>query len=237
MPGEFRVIQNVAIAGMLATPLAFPRQRQVNLFSKSAHPADLPGRRSDHHGPVFRTLGKGRSGREERACSAGNIRNNRRIRTERRSGPHKGLLEDSVSIDGRARKRNMSEDHVRRAKNEIFQLYVRKDRDGISQPARVANNRVTLDVSILAQAAILADDGARGDMREIPNFSVLPDLRTVLDDGGRMDEYRSILLRFDHKDIPILAPWLVRKGRRQRASRIDNACCQHGSQFYINKSI
>jgi len=153
MPDEFRAIQNVDIVGVLATPLARTRQRQVDLVAERAHPADLPGRRSDHHRPIPRAFGKGRSGRQERADATGHVRNNGRIGTEGRTGPHQGLPEDGVSIDGGARKRNMGEDHVGRAEDEVFQLHVRKDRDRISQPARVADNGVALDVGILAQTA------------------------------------------------------------------------------------
>jgi hypothetical protein len=94
----------------------------------------------------------------------------------------------------------MSEDHVRRAENEILKFHVRKDRDGISKPASIADNGVALDVSVLAQTAIFAYYGTRCDMRKVPDLRVLPDLRTLLYDGARMDKCcRRILLQFCHK--------------------------------------
>ena len=68
----------------------------------------------------------------------------------------------------------MGEDHVGRAEDEIFQFHVRKDRNRISEPARVADNSVALDVGILAQTAIFADDGTGCDMEKYQTFVYLP---------------------------------------------------------------
>jgi len=102
-----------------------------------------------------------------------------------------------MPIDGRARKGNMGENHVRRAEDEVFKLDVGIDRHGIAQPTRVSDDRVPLDIGVLAQAAVLSDHGARGDMREKPDFGVLADLCAVLHHRRRMDEGRGrILFRF-----------------------------------------
>src|SRR5258707_10290615 len=100
-----------------------------------------------------------------------------------------------MSIDGGAGKGNVSEDHVGGAKNEIFELHMGIDRYRIPQPARVADNRVPLDIGVLAETAIFADHGPRRDVRKIPYFRVFPDLRALLYNRGWMDKgRRSIFL-------------------------------------------
>jgi hypothetical protein len=91
----------------------------------------------------------------------------------------------------------MRKNHVRRAEYEIFEFHMRIDRHGISKPARVAHNGVPLDVGVLAETAVFADQGSRRDVGKIPYLGVFSDCRTVLYDRGRMYKRpRSVLLDF-----------------------------------------
>ena len=112
-----------------------------------------------------------------------------------------------MSIDGGARKGNMSKDHVGRAENEIFELDMGIDRYGISQPATVAHNSVPLDVGVFAETAIFTDHGARRDVRKEPYFRIFPDLRALLYNRRWMDKRRrSIFVEFRQSRFLFLAP-------------------------------
>ena len=51
-PALEKASEDAAKVGLLAAPLALSRHWQIDLFAERAHPANLPGRRSDHHRPI-----------------------------------------------------------------------------------------------------------------------------------------------------------------------------------------
>jgi hypothetical protein len=122
-----------------------------------------------------------------------------------------------MPVDRRAWKGNMGKNHVRRAEYEIFEFHMRIDRHGISKPARVAYNGVPLDVGVLAETTVFADQGARRDVRKMPYLGVFSDCRTVFHHRGSMYKRpRSFLLDFSQS---LFLSWRVAKRTSNSASR------------------
>ena len=179
-------MQYVALPGPGADVFPLALQRQWDLFSIAAHPADMAGGHADHQG-IGQNIGVDHGARaDKRIFSDGDTANDGAVGAEGRAFFDICGAVLVLARNPRARIVNVGKDHARPAEHAFVQRHTVIDADIILNLAAIADDDPVADKDILAQRCLPPNPGAAADMRPVPDTAAGADPGAGIDHRGCM---------------------------------------------------
>ena len=134
---------------MLADGLALSLQRQVQLFAKLAHPADLPGRHADHEGVCGNVFIDHRASADKSVFTDGGTANNGAVGTQRGTLFNQRATVFFFAGHAGAGVVHIGKHHARATKHVVFKRDGVVHADVVLNLDVVANHYVVADIDVL----------------------------------------------------------------------------------------
>ncbi len=165
----------------VTTPAGAGEVWVAEAFAALAYPAYLTGRNPGHQSVVLYISGHHRASAYQGAATDGMAAHYRAVRAERCAFAHARTRVDPVHREVRPRGDDVREHAGRTAENVVLQLDAIIDGHVVLDPDAVTYPYAWTYVYILAERAILADDGAGLDVAEVPYLGSGPDHSAIID--------------------------------------------------------
>jgi hypothetical protein len=175
------------MACMCASGSALALQRQVKLFTKLAHPADLLGRHPHHQGIGLHIFIDHGTGPHKRKLTNGHTADHCAVGAQGGAFFNESVAVFVFALDEGTGVVHVGEHHAGAAKHAFFECDVVVHADVVLHFAAVTDGDLVADKDVLAEGHAFAYPGAAAHMDKVPDAGAFANLGAFVNDGGGVD--------------------------------------------------